>query len=253
MMSGSEDEKKLLLGMDIDWWHAWGKKVPIYVDMGMKANKHILLAGFSGSGKSSATLRIVGYIKQIVPNAEIYFADFKQEDDFQFLSCCKNYFPYDRTLEALKIVYDRMNARQARLDLSRNLIVLCFDEFFANILSIQGKDKKLANRVLDQVGEILMLGRSLNIQFICSVQRPDAEVFKHGSRINYGIIILLGKNHQSVYEMVLSKEFIDQIGDRTFEVGEGVVLLQGAKLYFIKTPMIRDRAKLEAVCIKALS
>ena len=98
-----------------------------------------------------------------------------------------------------------------------------------------------------------MLGRSLNVRFVASCQRPDAAVFANGSRLNYGIIIILGAPIKSIYEMLIPKEYIDLIGERKFGIGEGVVLLQNSDLHFIKIPMVSNIDKMQQICIKALS
>ena len=53
--------------------------------------------------------------------------------------------------------------------------------------------------------------------------------------------------------MLLSKEQIDRIGDRSFRAGEGVLLLQGVDLRFIKMPRIKDERSLQELCIEALT
>ena len=43
------------------------------------------------------------------------------------------------------------------------------------------------------------------------------------------------------------------IGNRKFTRGEGVLLLQGSELNFIKVPAINNIKKLQRVCIEALN
>ena len=123
----------------------------------------------------------------------------------------------------------------------------------ANILSIQNTDKKKADEIMRKVSEILMLGRSLAVRLVISCQRPDASAFPSGSRLNYGVIIIVGAPIRSIYEMLIPKEYIDRIGGREFGVGEGVVLLQGSQLEFIKIPLVRDLEKMQQICIEALT
>lgn len=123
----------------------------------------------------------------------------------------------------------------------------------ANILSIQNTDKKKADEIMRKVSEILMLGRSLAVRIVISCQRPDASAFPSGSRLNYGIILIVGAPIRSIYEMLIPKEYIDAIGDRAFGVGEGVVLLQGSQLRFIKIPMVKEPEKMKQVCIELLT
>lgn len=53
--------------------------------------------------------------------------------------------------------------------------------------------------------------------------------------------------------MLIPKEYIDTIGERKFGVGEGIVLLQGTQMEFIKIPMVHDVEKMQQICINALT
>ena len=71
--------------------------------------------------------------------------------------------------------------------------------------------------------------------------------------MNYGIVIIVGAPIRSIYEMLLPKEYIDTIGERPFGTGEGVVLLQGTKLRYIKVPSVRNEEKMHQICMDALT
>lgn len=251
MMTTSNE---LLIGYDYDAWYGYGDKVPVTTDASTKTNSHILLAGMSGSGKSYATNQLFAKIcLRGGSDSVCYFADFKQDDTFTHLRECPRYYPYDRTIEVLDIVYDIMHRRQCGEDKSRNYITLIWDEYMANILALLGKEKKKAEAVMQKVSEILMLGRSLAVRLVIVCQRPDATAFPMGSRMNFGVIIIVGASIESVYSMLMPKELIEKIGNRQFGTGEGVVLLQGSDLHFIKVPVIRDEEKMKKICIDALT
>lgn len=244
----------LVLGYDYDKWYGYGLKEPVLTDISTNTNSHILLCGMSGSGKSYATNLLFAKIcKNQNLQGTVYFADFKQDDSFAYLRECPRYYPYDSSLEALEIVYNILHKRQSGEEKSRNQVTLIWDEYMANVLAIQSINKKKADEVMRKVSEILMLGRSLAVRIIISCQRPDASAFPSGSRLNYGVIMIVGAPIRSVYEMLIPKEYIEEIGERKFGVGEGVVLLQGSKLEFIKIPMVRDIEKMQQVCIDALT
>lgn len=243
----------LVLGCCYDKWYDYGMKQPIITDISTKTNSHLLLCGMSGSGKSYATNILFAKICNMDEENIVYFADFKQDDQFAYLRECSRYYPYNSSIEALETVYEILHKRQSGEDESRNPVSLIWDEYMANILAIQSISKKQADEVMRKVSEILMLGRSLAVRLIISCQRPDASAFPSGSRLNYGIIIIVGAPIRSIYEMLIPKEYIDKIGDREFGVGEGVVLLQGSQLEFIKIPMVRDMEKMKQICIDALT
>ncbi len=244
----------LLLGYDYDKWYGYGVKEVVYTDISPKTNSHILLCGMSGSGKSYATNQLFARIcLENQTEGKVYFADFKQDDSFAYLRKCPRYFPYDTSLEALETVYSILHKRQSGEDTTRNPITLIWDEYMANILALQSVNKKKADEVMRKTSEILMLGRSLSVRLIISCQRAEASGFPSGSRLNFGVIIVVGAAIRSIYEMLIPKEYIDCISDRQFGVGEGVVLLQGSQLRFIKVPIVHDIEKMQQVCIDALT
>ena len=241
----------IVLGYDYDKWYGYGLKEPVITDISTKTNSHTLLCGMSGSGKSYAENILIARIART--EGAVYFADFKQDDSFTFLRNCPRYYPYDKTIDALEIAYDTLHKRQSGEDMSRSPVTLVWDEYMANILAIQGMEKKKADDIMRKVSEILMLGRSLGVRLVISCQRPDAAAFPSGSRLNYGVILIVGAPIRSIYEMLIPKEYIDEIGDRAFKRGEGVALLQGSELHFIKIPMVRDMEKMQKICIDALT
>jgi len=244
----------ILLGYDYDEWYGYGAKKAVYTDISPQKNSHILLCGMSGSGKSYATNLIFARICLYNQSrGKVFFTDFKQDDQFSFMRECPRYYPYDKSLVALEVVYDILHKRQSGEDKTRHPITLIWDEYMANVLALQITDKKKADEVMRKVSEILMLGRSLSVRLVVSCQRADASAFPTGSRLNYGIIIIVGAPIRSIYEMLIPKEYIDEIGERQFGVGEGVALLQGSQLYFIKVPMVRDLEKMQQICVEALS
>ena len=124
MMSSSND---LVLGYSLDKWSGYGLRQPITTDVSSKTNSHILLSGMSGSGKSYALNLLMARICSRENKGVIYFADFKQDDQFAYLRKCPRYFPYDKTIEAVEIVYEIMQKRQSG-DSDRFQVTLVIDE-----------------------------------------------------------------------------------------------------------------------------
>lgn len=251
-MTMSYDFPKLTLGYDLDAWNNYGRKAPISVDLSPAKNSHILLCGMSGSGKSYLEHALMAKLADKEPDGEIFFSDYKNDDTFAYLSDRPRYFVYRNTLQALDAVYTRLLARQSSEDKSRNPVTLIWDEYMAQALSLLSADKKSATAVLSKVGEILLLGRSLRIRFVTICQRPDALAFPVGSRLNYGVVVVLGAAIKSIYEMLLP-DFKDDVEGRRFNRGEGVVVFEGSELHFIKVPEIRDVEKMRSLCLVALS
>ena len=241
-----------VLGYDLDAWKDYGEKSPIITDISPSTNSHMLICGMAGSGKSYFEAQLFSRLVRASPGGEFYFADYKREDAFAHLQDCTRYYPYKRTLEALDAVYHRLNARMSGEDKSRNPVTLIWDEYIANVLALLNEDKKKAENVMRKVSEILMMGRSMSVRLIVSCQRPDAVAFPVGSRLNYGIIVVLGAFVRSVYEMLMP-DCMDKVKGREFGRGEGSVLLQGSQLHFIKVPQVVDIEGMNDVCKGALS
>lgn len=253
-MMNSDPPTLLKLGYDIDKWNNYGLKVPIHTDISPSSNSHILLSGISGAGKSYHETAIFSKLVLAELNGEYHFADYKQDDAFIYLRGCPRYYGYKNTLQALDAVYARLQARQSGADTSRHACTLIWDEYVANILALTNQDKKEATVVLNKVGEILMLGRSLKVRLFASMQRPDAIVFPAGARNNFGVVVVLGAANTSIYDMLLP-DFKDKLAGRYFEFerGEGVVVLQGAKLHCIKVATVQNVERIQRLCTQALS
>lgn len=245
------DTQHMVLGYDLDTWNAYGTKNPISIDLSPSTNSHVLLCGMSGSGKSYMEQSILCKLSLIEPDGEIYFSDYKSDDSFSYLRNCLRYYRYKDTLDALEIVHSRLMARQSGKDTTRHPITLLWDEYMAQALSLLSEDKKKAAVIMGKVSELLLLGRSLAVRLIVACQRPDALAFPAGSRLNYGVIVVLGAAVKSIYEMLLP-DFRDEVKGRTFGRGEGVILLQGSELHYIKVPTFRNKEKMKQLCISAL-
>lgn len=255
MRTNFDDARSYLTpGYGLDAWNEQKQKVPIKIDLSPKANSHILLCGMSGSGKSYMEHQLLArlILAERDWNGEYYFADYKGDDTFYYLQDCSRYFSYKDTLQALDIVHSRLLSRQSGQDSSRNPITLIWDEYMAQALNLLSDDKKAAAVVMGKVSEILLLGRSLAVRLIVACQRPDALAFPAGSRLNYGVVVVLGAVVRSIYEMLLP-DHMEQVKERQFRRGEGVVLLQGSELHFLKVSTVRNEAHLRQICTEALS
>lgn len=251
----NSDSPCLTLGYDLDEWNNFGKKEPITIDISPSENSHILLCGMSGSGKSYLEHQLLARLIQAERDrgGEYFFADYKGDDSFGYLQECPQYYTYKNTLKALDIVHSRLIARQSGEDTSRNPVTLIWDEYMAQALNMTSEDRRAATEMMNKTSELLLLGRSLGpVRLIVSCQRADAIAFPAGSRLNYGVVCVVGAAVRSIYEMLLP-DHMEQTKGRQFGRGEGVVLLQGSTLRYIKVPTVRDENRMREICIEALS
>ena len=253
MMMNSDAVPRLMLGYDLDKWNLYGAKEPISVDLSPKTNSHILLCGMSGAGKSYMGHQLLTrlILAEKGRKGEYYFADYKGDDTFSYLQSCPRFFTYKDSFTALDNVHARLLARQSGADTTRNPVTLIWDEYMAAALNFISEDKKAASVMLSKVSEILLLGRALSTRIASFCQRSDAIAFPAGSRLNYGVVCVLGAAVRSIYEMLLP-DHMEQVKGRQFDRGEGVVLLQGSELRFIKVPMVRNEERMRQICMEAL-
>lgn len=251
-MSDFSNQTSIQLGYDLDLWNDYKIKKSIDIDISSQTNSHILICGMSGSGKSYFQTQVFAKLVQAQQDGEFYFADYKGDDSFSLFENSERYYMYKNTLDALNAVYERLTERLSNIDKTRHQITLIWDEYIANILSLISEDKKQASVVMNKVSEILLMGRSKSVRLIISCQRADAIAFPIGSRLNYGVIVILGAYIRSTYEMLMP-DFINEINNRKFERGEGSVLIQGSELKFIKVPKITNENELNEVCKNALN
>jgi hypothetical protein len=212
--------------------------LPILLDVG--SHCHSLITGASGSGKSYALLYLIGSILQSEPQTDIYFCDFKNSDDFSFLEGYQHYYAGDDCYDGVMEYYnDFCNARRNR-SISRRR-VLVFDEYPAFINYLSGQDKqektKRAGDVLNAIAEILMLGRGIKYGVWIVTQRADASLFANGARDNFMIVVGLGRMSKEQKGMVFSGE---EIPDKVFKCGEGMLLADGYEIQEVRYPKINN-------------
>lgn len=227
----------------------WGYHLNIYRENGilyplrlpLDSHCHALIAGESGSGKSTALLYLIGKLLQSYPGLEITICDFKNSDDFHFLKNYGAYYAGDDCYAGVMEYYRQFTeTRQKGKTLRRSLLI--FDEYPAFVSYLTGKDKidkkKRTNDVLNAVAEILMLGRGLSSGIWIVTQRPDSTLFSGGARDNFMVRIILGNSSKELRGMLLSGEEIPK--DKVYRRGEGLLLADGLPLIEVKYPVIRD-------------
>lgn len=236
----SDSSKGIPYGYSLSHFEDYNVRIPILIPL--NSHPHALIVGSSGSGKSKALIYLLGKILQSEPEIDLWVCDFKASDDFAFLKDYPQYFAGDNCYKGLKAYYEVFSqARQLGSDTRRHLLI--YDEYPASVLYYQGKDKqektKKSAELLSIVSEILMLGRGVCCGFgiftVC--QRASADVFPQGSRDNYMISLSLGRTSKEQKGMLFPGE---EIPDRVYSPGEGILLADGRPLQTVKFPLVED-------------
>lgn len=229
----------MIFGYHLDIFYEYGLKIP--VEIAIESHCHALITGASGSGKSKTLSTLLGSALKSDPKIELTFCDFKNSDDFAFLKAYERYYAGESCYDGITQFYAEFcKTREAggKPDKKRLLII---DEYPALISYLQTMDKgeksKRSNEILSIVSEVLMLGRGLNSYLWIVTQRADSSWFQAGSRDNFMIRCALGNISKEQRTMLFSGE---ELPERIYKAGEGILHADGKELLEVKFPKIID-------------
>ena len=163
-----------LLGQAVDGSLVW---------MDLYDNPHMLVAGTTGSGKSSLLHNIIANVIHY-QTAKLFLVDPKQVEFCQYKNHVHVYDTYNQTVELIQYLLDLMNHRFTLLrngeSIKRMLpCVLIIDEFASLIL--QDEDSKFYNLLL----ELSQKCRAANIFIILATQRPSVQIINGNIKANF--------------------------------------------------------------------
>lgn len=211
----------------------------IYVHWDITSNPHLAIQGVTGTGKTYLVKQILARIGLYLPTSEITVCDFKGDESYTFLDNCERYHRFEACMEGFSAFYDSFIKRQSRVDTSRTLHLMVFDEWasFLNYL-----DKKQADDYRKKLGSILMQGRTYRQIVVFSQQRLSADDFPK-VRDNFNNIITLGNPSKEVLSMFYN-DYRDQVqNDRG--IGTGYLLTNGTDFRKIVVPTVTDIEKMD--------
>lgn len=185
----------------------------------------VLIVGASGSGKSYLLKFIFASLLKYQAIMEIFCLDFKNSGDYEFMDAEHLSVGKD-CVEMLDKVYKRY--KQIKEDNMSNIVLCVFDEYAAFITWLNSYDKKLGKKAMDQVQEILMMGRRINknnggAYMITVLQRPDSAYFGT-ARDNYFVKIIMKDVTRSIRTMleIDEKDIPEEHKART---GHGIMIV----------------------------
>lgn len=228
----------MIYGYNMGIYSNTGLKIPIQLDLSDHCN--LLLTGCSGSGKSYALLYLLGSVLKSNEDIEIFFCDFKNSYDFSFLEDYPHYYSGDNCYEGITEYYRVFCSARQKRDFAKKHLLIC-DEYPSLVNYLQGKDKanktKYASDVLSAISELLCLGRGIQFYTWIVTQRADNSLFANGARDNFMVVIGLGRLSKEQKGMLFSGE---ELPERIYKKGEGILLADGYPLREVKFPFIRN-------------
>jgi hypothetical protein len=210
---------------------------------------HMVIFGSTGSGKTYFCKQLLGRISLYMPDAHIYVCDFKGDDDFLFLDGCERFYRFDKCADGLRDFYEQFQARQSGEDVSRNMLVLYFDEW-ASFCNANSDDKKKLEAEKRKLANLLMLGRSFRCHVIVSQQRADA-VYFNAVRDNFNVCVGLGNLSEESKDMFFSAYKKEMKPDR--KRGTGYMLSNGTNLQSVLVPEMSNFDKLHDIIREGLT
>ena len=169
---------EMILGYDRNDWERFSIKNPIQVKIGKNISS-ILIAGKSGSGKS---LSVRWYIWQLLREREslVYIADYKAGEEYEAFEGLSSYASGEKAFDMINDFYQfftEVRSRKLRLQQHYTLFI---EEWFGLLTYAENQSKKLKTELMAKIGEILAVGRGLNIGIMLCVQRADSSLFSAG-------------------------------------------------------------------------
>lgn len=195
-------------------------------------NTHLLVAGRTGSGKTRATLFLIAKSVLQNPDANFYFADFKNGGDYQFALNTGHLTDMKTAIDDALMV---LQSRQAGLP-DRYPYIIVLDEYPSFILSLEPKDRKVYQ---SKLATLLNLGRAFEIHIVVVTQRPGAELFVNGSRDNFNCRILMGTPSPETRRMMLGDD-VSEVPADWFNngIGQGLIYRDGIGISHIAVPRV---------------
>ena len=226
------------IGYNMGIFNDTGLKIPIELNLADYCN--LLLTGCSGSGKSYALLYLLGSVLKSNEEIEVHFCDFKNSLDFAFLEGYEHYFGGDDCYQGIIEYYESFCLARQQREFTKKHLLIC-DEYPALINYLQGKDKanktRLATDILSAISELLCLGRGIQFYTWIVTQRADNSLFANGARDNFMVVIGLGRLSKEQKSMLFSGE---ELPERIYQKGEGIILADGHPLQEVKFPFIKN-------------
>lgn len=198
---------------------------------------HLLLAGVTGSGKTTFLNYLIIEMKKM--QADIYICDPKRSD----LASLKNilgteYVASDvnNIAKLSRIVKEKMEQRfldykenadnfvygYSFVDYQLNPIFILFDELGAFRASA---DKKVFAETMANLTEVILKGREMGVFCVLSTQQPNANNIPTELRDNLSVRIALGNMSNEAYRMVFGENIKDL--SSVSAVGGGYIYLDG--------------------------
>lgn len=235
----------MILGFLKNEYQESGIEVPCKLILGTNI-AHILIAGKSGSGKS---LSLCWYLYQILYKREttVYISDYKGGTEYEVFEGSPSYASGLRAFEMIDNYYHFFTyVRTNHIWLPRHY-TLVVEEWLGLLTYAETQDKKLKASLMAKVGEILAVGRGLNIGLILCVQRADASLFSNGAREQFQAVMAFGRTSSEHFRMLGFSNEMEQNPTGAYKPGQALCMIDGQDepfeiiVPYVKNPEVMNR------------
>jgi energy-coupling factor transporter ATP-binding protein EcfA2 len=212
---------------------------------------HLLLAGVTGSGKTTFLNYLIIEMKKM--QADIYICDPKRSD----LASLKNIIGADyvasdtnNIAKLSRIVKEKMEQRfidykenadnfvygHSFVDYKLKPVFIIFDELGAFRAS---SDKKVFTETMANLTEVILKGREMGVFCVLSTQQPNANNIPTELRDNLSVRLAMGNMSSEAYRMVFGEDIKDL--QAVNAMGSGYIFLDGlgwSKPKFFEAPYL---------------
>ena len=215
----------MTIGYDQNDWKQFQIKNPVEIVLPKKTS-NFLVAGVSGSGKS---LSARWYLWQLLHNREslVYIADYKAGEEYEAFEGSPSYASGEKAFDMIDSFYLFFTeVRNSKLRLQQHY-TLFIEEWFGLLTYAENQSKKLKTELMAKIGEILAVGRGLNIGIMLCVQRADSNLFTSGAREQFQCVCSFGRCSAEQFRMLGFNAELDSNPSINYKAGEALVLIDG--------------------------
>lgn len=212
-------------------------------ETGSSTQHHGLVAGNSGSGKSTHLMLCLAKVQKYMPKStRLYLMDFKGSDDFRYLRDIPNarYYAHEKCADGLRAFSGEIEARlQDNPD--RSPLFAVFDEYASFISYTTIANRKLAAQCQMWLMNAIFMSRAVGGYCWLCTQRPDQSIMPSGgARDQLGVRVWWGRFSSDDAAKMMFGDMYKQIPeDFSGGVGRGIAYLDGKGLFEVVAPRIR--------------
>lgn len=196
---------------------------------------HMLIAGETGSGKSTALRSIITNII-LTKDVKLHLIDLKRGAEFQIFSKCKSVVDFAKTRKEALIVLNKINSEvDRRYDLFFKHDVVDIKEYNSKVGKMEYElliidefaDLHSDKDSIAILEEIAAKARACGIHLIISTQRPDAKILNGRIKANVTTVLGLKTVNEVNSRIVIDKPMLENLkgnGEGFFKKGKEVLV-----------------------------